>query len=187
MPHASNLINPNDGLPGQLIAGDKRTFNVGSTAFKSTDGWSMTYVLQGINTIKITGEGNGDSFDFTISADKLARWEAQTAGYALIAKKGNDRKVIAQGPVIIYANPENVDYTARLREIEADLKALNKIKSEIARTGMAGKAFGGKRFDVRSLDELLILETILLDERYVLTYGHSLAIQSIHTTFDYVE
>jgi len=169
-------------LPVSLIAGDSKTFKYSNANYTDALGWSMTYILNGANRLEIEGSANGATFDFTIPANKTEHWEAQYAAYAIIATKGTDRKTLARGSIQIHANPANTDFGERIKQLEADLKAIRNIKSKLAKDPKLQMSFGGRTFSRANWQEIRVMETDIARELYILKHGHSNVRKTIRVT-----
>jgi len=168
----NGLFSVEKEIPISLIAGDSKTFTVTFLDFTSANGWQMYYVLNGAeDKVKIKGTANGNGWDFTIKSYCTKDWAEQYAAYAIFAEKADDRKTLARGSIQIFGNPDNVQYGARLQQLQEDLKSIRDFKSRLAKDPKLSMTFGGRQFSRANVDELLKLETNIAKELHTIKYG----------------
>ena len=170
-------------VPISLIAGDTKTFSFSQTGVTAGGGWAMIYILQTTEgTVKITGTANGDSFDFTIPANKTENLKEQYTTYAVLATKADERKTLRRGSIQIHANPEKDDFGSRIRQLETDLGNIRAFKSKLAIDPKLQMSFGGRAFSRANISELLHLEANITQELQILKHGHSFGRKTIRVT-----
>lgn len=160
---------PSD-VPSTLRAGDSLHFTATFPDYPVSEGWSLSYVLRGIGQLdtsatEITAGDTGVDWDVLIAADRTQVLDAGTyTWFAVMTGSGDTdglRNIVAEGRIVVTANPLDADAGDFRAQCEKDLEVVQAALASRLTDDMQSYMIGGRQVVLIPIRELYAIETRL--------------------------
>lgn len=150
-------------FPTELAAGDSLELTFSNGDFPASEGWELTVLLRGPESLDLVGVADGDAFDVTLTAVQSADLAAGRYRWFLVYSHEDDglRTTASDGYVDVEVNPETLTGDQRswaaqhLAAIEAQL---------LARPDASSYSIGGRNYVYESRAEMMRVREALRRE-----------------------
>lgn len=91
--------------PTTITAGDSATWTQSVSDFPATDGYTLTYALQGPGQYTFAATAIGSDYSITISPEITVTWTPGTYVWTAFVSKTGERRTVGHGALIVLPNP----------------------------------------------------------------------------------
>jgi hypothetical protein len=153
----------------ELIAGDSLVFTTSVPDYPPTAGYTLTYRLMRRDAagtaITFSATASGDLYAVNVAPGTTATWTAGTYTWAAYASKVGERYTVAQGELVIKADPATIgapyDNRSHARKV---LDAIQAVLENRASTDQQQVSIAGRTLTRMPVTELLRLRSIYAAE-----------------------
>ena len=137
-----------DEVPAELYAGDSLYFHWSDGDHPASDGWTLSFILNGPGQLTKAGAANAelpDRFDVEIDSTDTADLPAGTYSWVVTVTKSSQRHVVESGSISVLADPATLsgatEQRSHARQMLAQIETLMLARTDVLSFSLFGRSY----------------------------------------------